>query len=156
MGRWGQKLAIFDDLQYCNYQRDGWVGLKKSKTWWRNTWMVPSVEWGKRRAIRSICPMEHVPWDPFCNWKWLIAYSSMHSGRTLEFILFYVLWNRAQPDWACELPDRTWQDRTLKFAGQVLPDRTESGLIFINILTTKHRLSILITNGPWTQIWCQK
>ena len=26
-----------------NYQRVGWVGLKKSKTWWRNTWMVPYI-----------------------------------------------------------------------------------------------------------------
>ena len=28
---------------YCtvNHQRVGWVGLKKSKTWWRKTWMVP-------------------------------------------------------------------------------------------------------------------
>ena len=25
---------------------------------------VHSVEWGKRRAIRSICPMKHVPWVP--------------------------------------------------------------------------------------------
>ena len=28
------------------------------------------------------------------------------------------------------------KDRTPKFAGQVLPDRTESGLIFLNILQT--------------------
>ena len=38
----------------------------------------------------------------------------------------------------------TGQDRTPKFAGQVLPDWTESGLIFLNILPTKFRLSILI------------
>jgi hypothetical protein len=38
----------------------------------------------------------------------------------------------------------TGQDRTPKFAGQVLPDRTESGLILLNILPTKYRLSILI------------
>ena len=31
----------------------------------------------------------------------------------------------------------TGQDRTPKFAGQVLPDRTESGLIFSNILPYK-------------------
>ena len=36
------------------------------------------------------------------------------------------------------------QDRTTKFARQVLPDRTESGLIFLNILPTKYGLSILI------------
>ena len=24
-----------------NHQRVGWVDLKKSKTWWRNTWIVP-------------------------------------------------------------------------------------------------------------------
>ena len=28
VGGWGQKMAMFDDLQYCT----GWVGLKKSKT----------------------------------------------------------------------------------------------------------------------------
>ena len=33
-----QFLMIYSTL---NHQRDGWVGLKKSKTWWRNTWMVP-------------------------------------------------------------------------------------------------------------------
>ena len=38
----------------------------------------------------------------------------------------------------------TGQDRTPKFAGQVLPDRTESGLIFLNILPNKYGLSILI------------
>ena len=42
VGGWGQKMAILDDLQYCNHQRVGWVGLKKSKTWWPNTWMVPN------------------------------------------------------------------------------------------------------------------
>ena len=31
----------------------------------------------------------------------------------------------------------TGQDRTHKFAGQVLPDRTKSGLTFLNILHTK-------------------
>ena len=31
----------------------------------------------------------------------------------------------------------TGQDRTPKFAGQVLPHRTESGLIFLNILPYK-------------------
>ena len=38
----------------------------------------------------------------------------------------------------------TGQDRTSKFAGQVIPDRTESGLIFLNILTTEYGISILI------------
>ena len=33
----------------------------------------------------------------------------------------------------------TRQDRTHKFAGQVLPDRTKSGLIFLNILHTKYQ-----------------
>ena len=28
-----------------NHQRSGWLGLKKSKTWWRNTWMVPQLVW---------------------------------------------------------------------------------------------------------------
>ena len=35
---------------------------------------------------------------------------------------------RAQPDWPYEFPDRTGQ--TPQFAGQVMPDRTESRLIF--------------------------
>ena len=38
----------------------------------------------------------------------------------------------------------TGQDRTPKFAGQVLPDRTESGLIFLNILPTNYRSLLLI------------
>ena len=38
----------------------------------------------------------------------------------------------------------TGQDRTPKFAGQVLPDRTESGLLFISILPTNYRLLLLI------------
>ena len=37
----------------------------------------------------------------------------------------------------------TGQDWTPKFAGQVLPYRTESGLILFNILPTKYGLSIL-------------
>ena len=41
-GGWGQKMAIFDDLQDCKSSKR-WVGLKNSKTWWRNTWMVPYV-----------------------------------------------------------------------------------------------------------------
>ena len=32
----------------------------------------------------------------------------------------------------------TGQDRTPKFAGQVLPDRTKSGLTFLNILLHKN------------------
>ena len=39
----------------------------------------------------------------------------------------------------------TGQDRTPKFTGQVLPDRTKSGLIFLNILHTKYELLILLT-----------
>ena len=31
VGRWGQKMAIFDDLQYCKSSKR-WVGLKKPKT----------------------------------------------------------------------------------------------------------------------------
>ena len=33
-----QFLMIYSTV---NHQRGEWVGLKKSKTWWRNTWMVP-------------------------------------------------------------------------------------------------------------------
>ena len=39
-------------------------------------------------------------------------------------------------------PDRRtyeFPDGTPKFAGQVLPDRTESGLTFLNILPTKEQ-----------------
>ena len=35
-----QFLMIYNTV---NHQRGGWVGLKKSKTWWHNTWMVPYV-----------------------------------------------------------------------------------------------------------------
>ena len=33
-----QFLTIYSTV---NYQRGGWVGLKKSKTWWHNTWTAP-------------------------------------------------------------------------------------------------------------------
>ena len=33
VGGWGQKMAMFDDLQCTvNHHRGRWVGLKKSKT----------------------------------------------------------------------------------------------------------------------------
>ena len=35
-----QLLMIYSTV---NNQRVGWVGLKKSKTWWRNTCMVPKA-----------------------------------------------------------------------------------------------------------------
>ena len=38
----------------------------------------------------------------------------------------------------------TGQDRTLKFAGHVLPDRTESRLIFLDNFPTNYRLLLLI------------
>ena len=41
--RWCQKMTIFADLQYYLCWRR-WVGLKKPKTCWRNTWMVPNVQ----------------------------------------------------------------------------------------------------------------
>ena len=28
-------------FKVVSHQRGGWVGQKKSKTWWRSTWMVP-------------------------------------------------------------------------------------------------------------------
>ena len=40
-------------------------------------------------------------------------------------------------DWTGHMSFLTGQDRTPKFAGQVLPDWTESGLIFLNILPCK-------------------
>ena len=50
---------------------------------------------------------------------------------------------RAEPDWAYE-----FSDRTPKIAGQVPPDQTESGVIFLNILRTKYGLPILIRGPP--------
>ena len=43
VGRWGQNVAIFDDFQYCKSSKR-WVGLKRWKTWRRNTWMVPYLK----------------------------------------------------------------------------------------------------------------
>ena len=56
---------------------------------------------------------------------------------------------RAQPDWAYEFQDQTGSDTQI--CGQVLPDRGESGLLFLNILIAKYGISILIRQGPWTQ-----
>ena len=41
-----QFLMIYSTV---NHQRVVWVGLKKPKTWWRNTWMPPNAPMG------SIC-----------------------------------------------------------------------------------------------------
>ena len=35
-----QFLMIYSTV---DHQRGGWVGLKKPKTWWRNTWMPPNL-----------------------------------------------------------------------------------------------------------------
>ena len=43
---------------------------------------------------------------------------------------------RARPDWAYEFPDRTGPDTKIC--------RTESGLIFLNILSSNYRLLLLI------------
>ena len=40
VSKW-QFLMIYSTV---NHQRGGSVGLKKSKTWWRNTWMAPYYE----------------------------------------------------------------------------------------------------------------
>ena len=37
-----RKLQFLMIYSTVNHQRVGWVGLKKPKTWWRNTWMVPN------------------------------------------------------------------------------------------------------------------
>ena len=37
----------------ANHQEGGSVGLKKSKTWWRNTWMVPYLTHKKRNNCMS-------------------------------------------------------------------------------------------------------
>ena len=38
-----------------NHQRGGWVGLKKSKTWWRNTWMVPNTNSELAKVCNQKC-----------------------------------------------------------------------------------------------------
>ena len=60
----------------------------------------------------------------------------MRSGPLYSTLYWYgtfstFLPDRAWPDWAYERP---YQDRTPKFTGHVLPDRTESRLIFFDIL----------------------
>ena len=47
-------------------------------------------------------------------------------------------------EWTGHMSFLTGQDRTPKFAGQVLPNQTESGLIFLNILPT---YQVLIINS---------
>ena len=48
--------------------------------------------------------------------------------------------------------DRTGPDRTPKFVRQVLPDWTDSGLIFV----TFYLIILIWYKGPRTEIWCQK
>ena len=48
--RWVGGVRKWQFLMICsnvNHQRSGWMGLKKSKTWWRNNWMVPSPKYSR-------------------------------------------------------------------------------------------------------------
>ena len=42
-----QFLMIYSTV---HHQRGGWVGLKKSKTWWHNTWMPPGLKLNRPRG----------------------------------------------------------------------------------------------------------
>ena len=66
-------MSILDDLQYCKSSKIGWVGQKKSKTWWHNTWMVPDVT-----KMIGICskfeihsPSKCLAWVKNCCHVWL-------------------------------------------------------------------------------------
>ena len=48
-----QFLMIYSTV---NHQRGEWVGLKKSKTWWRNTWMPPYLVF-TTNALDEISPI---------------------------------------------------------------------------------------------------
>ena len=56
----GQFLMIYSNV---NHQRVGWVGLKKSKTWWRNTWMVLNA--GNRVLLLPYTMYYMLGWTPF-------------------------------------------------------------------------------------------
>ena len=60
----------------------------------------------------------------------LISMTSVVEFEGAEVTLCNYL-SRTRPDWDMSFP--TGQDQTPKFAGQVLPDRTESGLIYLDI-----------------------
>ena len=69
-----------------------------------------------------------------------------HSHRHSAFAMFILHCNMiiVGLDRTGHMSFLTGQDRTPKFARQVLPDRTESGLIFLNILYTMYGLSIFL------------
>ena len=56
-----QFLMIYSTV---NHQRGGWVGLKNSKTWWRNTWMVPKnkakAQEQQRPLLKSLYTVGHL------------------------------------------------------------------------------------------------
>ena len=61
VGGWGQKIAIFADLQHFLCWRRC-VGLKKPKTCWRNTWMVPTWAW-----LHKISVVLHSRFEIICH-----------------------------------------------------------------------------------------
>ena len=52
---------------------------------------VHRVEWGEWRAIRSICPMKHVPWVPVLNRKWIISLPIFAQWSFSRFYIFFYI-----------------------------------------------------------------
>ena len=92
-------------------------------------------------------------------------YFFIHCRNSIIRISKILMWftNRARPDWACEFLDWTGHPNLQDWSCRTGPnldrscrtDRIQT-YILINILPTKYRLSILITQDPWIQIWCPK
>ena len=73
--------------------------------------------------------------DPYCQWQKTVTYTGIKDYWCLGLVQTGIM------------SFRNRQDRTPKFAGQVLSDWTKSGLIFSNILHTKYDLLILFRYG---------
>ena len=67
------KVHALETIQVLRHQKGGWVGLKKSKRWWRNTWMVPNPSSLKVNRIRNIIFLVPDKEMSCIQWIWFLC-----------------------------------------------------------------------------------
>ena len=77
-----QFLMIYSTV---DHQRGGWVGLKKPKTWWRNTWMPPNQHYYNSSNPLKPRSLAHYF---LCVWSRIQAQrpSCLHSRNKIQFL----------------------------------------------------------------------
>ena len=109
-----QFLMIYSTV---NHQRGVWVGLKKSKTWWRNTWMVPNAEMAQ--SLSSLQKSEFLKLIiSFFHYFWCQNWDQWHkmSGKNTHIYFFY-FWFKNKRVWAEKIGKKQKNFKNLKVAG---------------------------------------